>query len=161
MKINLKKGSINESKYSEVCDYVLSQDYGNVIPYDILSEMFGIKLNSEKEWKTLTNRMRQVKSIMVNYGIVLKNVIGVGYYILKPKQISSYCYRTYIEKSQTLLNRSQKILNNIDKKELSEIRQKEYKEINSLNTKVNIELSSTVEKSDYNKNMAYYNSLKD
>ena len=161
MKINLKKGSINESKYSEVCDYVLSQDCGNVIPYDILSEMFGRKLNSEKEWKTLTNRMRQVKSIMVNYGIVLKNVIGVGYYILKPKQISSYCYRTYIEKSQKLLNRSQKILNNIDKKELSEIRQKEYTEMNSLNTKVNIDLSSTVEKSDYNKNMAYYNSLKD
>lgn len=161
MEINFKRSSKNESKYSNVCKYILDKEYGDVVDFKTLAKMFEIDLTEESDWKKLQNRMKQVKNILVDYGIVLKNVIGVGYYILKPKQISSYCYRTYVEKTKTLLEKSERILSHIDKTELSDIRKKEQSQMYDLNQQLYSEIGLIVEESDYGKNRNYYNSLKD
>lgn len=161
MEINFKRSSKNESKYSNVCKYILNKEYGDVIDFKTLANMFEIELKDDSDWKRLQNRMKQVKNILIDYGIVLKNVIGVGYYILKPKQISSYCYRTYVEKSKNLLDKSDRILKNVDKKELSEIRKKEHKEMQEFNKKLVKEVDLVEEYSEYGKNKTYYNSLED
>lgn len=123
--------------------------------------MFEIELLEDKDWHRLSNRMSRVKNIIIDYGIVLKNVIGVGYYILKPKQISSYCYRTYVDKSEELLNKSERILKNVNKKELSDVRKKEHKEMSGLNNKLIEEVKLVKEHSEYVNNKEYYNSLED
>ena len=161
MEINFKRSSKNESKYSNVCKYILDKEYGDIVDFKNLAKMFEIDLIEESDWKKLQNRMKQVKNILVDYGIVLKNVIGVGYYILKPKQISSYCYRTYVEKSKNLLDKSERILKNVDKKELSEVRKKEHKEMQEFNKKLVKEVDLVEEYSEYAKNKTYYNSLED
>ena len=79
MEINFKRSSKNESKYSNVCKYILDKEYGDVVDFKTLAKMFEIDLTEESDWKKLQNRMKQVKNILVDYGIVLKNVIGVGY----------------------------------------------------------------------------------
>lgn len=161
MEINFKRSSKNESKYSNVCKYILDKEYGDVVDFKTLAKMFEIDLIEDSDWKKLQNRMKQVKNILIDYGIVLKNVIGVGYYILKPKQISSYCYRTYVEKSKNLLDKSERILKNVDKKELSEVRKKEHKEMQEFNKKLVKEVDLVEEYSEYAKNKTYYNSLED
>ena len=161
MEINFKKSSKNEDKYSKVCIYILDKEYGDIVDFKTLAKMFEIDLVEESDWKKLLNRMKQVKNILIDYGIVLKNVIGVGYYILKPKQISSYCYRTYVEKSKNLLDKSERILKNVDKKELSEVRKKEHKEMQEFNKKLVKEVDLVEEYSEYAKNKTYYNSLED
>ena len=161
MEINFKRSSKNESKYSNVCKYILDKEYGDVVDFKTLAKMFEIDLIEESDWKKLLNRMKQVKNILIDYGIVLKNVIGVGYYILKPKQISSYCYRTYVEKSKNLLDKSERILKNVDKKELSEVRKKEHKKMQKFNKKLVKEFDWVEEYSEYAKNKTYYNSLED
>lgn len=161
MELNFKKGTINEEKYTKVCKYVLSKNYGDVLDYKVLAGMFEIELSEDKDWHRFSNRMSRVKNIMVDYGIVLKNVIGVGYYILKPKQISSYCYRTYVDKSKELLNKSERILKNVNKKELSDVRKKEHKEMSGLNNKLIEEVKMVEEHSEYVNNKEYYNSLED
>lgn len=161
MEVNLKKGSINEIKYSNVCEYILSKEYGESLEYNTLAKMFDITLKEESDWKKLRNRMKQIKNMLVDYGIVLKNVVGVGYYILKPKQISSYCYRTYVDKSKSLLEKSERILKGVNQSELSEVRKKEHKEMTLLNKELSVGMDNFIENSDYDKNKTYYNSLED
>lgn len=161
MEINFKKGTINEEKYSKVCEYILSKNYGDILEHKTLANMFEIELLTDKDWHRFSNRMTRIKNIMIDYGIVLKNVVGIGYYILKPKQISSYCYRTYVDKSKILLNKSERILKNINQKELSEVRKKEYKEMKGFNKKLIEEVNLIEENSDYISNKSYYNSLED
>lgn len=161
MEVNLKKTSINEVKYSDVCKYILSKEYGENVEYSILAKMFNLNLKEESDWKKLSNRMKQVKNILIDYGIVLKNVVGIGYYILKPKQISSYCYRTYVDKSKSLLEKSERILKGVNQSELSEVRKKEHKEMTLLNKELSVGMDNFIENSDYDKNKTYYNSLED
>ena len=50
---------------------------------------------------------------MIHSGIVIRSIRNIGYYILKPNQVQSYTYRTYIvkplkhfEKAATILIKS-------------------------------------------------------
>ena len=47
---------------------------------------------------------------IIEKGVVLKSVAGVGYYILKPKQVSGYVYHTYTRRIDKLLAKGGKIL---------------------------------------------------
>lgn len=95
------------------------------------------------------------------------NVLSLNYLntgkprILKPKHISSYCYRTYVDKTKVLLEKSERILSHIDKTELSDIRKKEQAEMYELNQQLYGEIGLIVEGSDYGKNRYHYDSLKD
>ena len=105
--------------------------------------------------------MGRVKNILVDYGYILKTITGVGYYILKPKHISSYCYRTYVDRTKRLLEKSERVLRHVDRTELSDDRKKEHSEMTDLNQQLYGEIGLIVEGSEYGKNRAYYESLGD
>ena len=126
-----------------------------------MARILGFNIEDESENRKFKNVMSKVKNVLIDHGYILKTVTGVGYYILKPKHISSYCYRTYVDKTKRLLEKSERILSHIDKTELSGIRKKEQSQMYDLNQQLYSEIGLIVEASDYGKNRNYYNSLKD
>lgn len=161
MQVNYRYNSKNEMKIKDACTYILDKSYGDTISFEQLANLLKYNLEDETEKKRFKNVMSKVRNILINYGYVLKTIAGVGYYILKPKHISSYCYRTYIDKTKTLLEKSERILVHVDQKELSDIRKKEYSEMTELNQQLYGEIGLVVEGSEYGRNRAYYNSLED
>lgn len=165
MKVNFRYTGEYKSEYSqriaELIEYILDQEYGATIGFEKCAKFLHYNIENEKELKKFKSTMSRVKNFLIDKGYVLKTVVGVGYYILKPKQISGYCYHTYIRKTENLIAKSQRILNHTDKTELSEIRMKEYSELKGLNERVGAKIEDTIMVSDYYKNKNYYDELED
>ena len=142
-------------------EYILSKPYGETLSYQELGKLLGYNILDELEFHKLKDMMSHIKNVLIDYGYILKTIIGVGYYILKPKQISGYCYHTYIRKTEKLLDKSERILSHIDQSELSEIRIKEYNEVHKLNTDVGNSIETTIYNSDYEANKYIYENLND
>ena len=105
--------------------------------------------------------MARVKNILIDYGYVLKTIVNVGYYILKPKQISGYCYHTYMRRTENLLEKSNRILQHTETYRLSTDRKKEYNEVCDLNADLITNIENTIEGSNYYHNKNHYDSLED
>ena len=165
MKKNYRYEFAKNSTYKygkqETIEYILSKNYGDTLSYLELGKLLGYNAYDELELHKLKDIMSHLKLILIDYGYILKTVVGIGYYILKPKQVSGYCYHTYIRKTESLLNKSERILNHVDKGELSAIRTQEYTEVVKLNKDVSNSISQTIYKSDYEKNKEYYDNLQD
>lgn len=161
MQINYRYSSKNENKIKDACDYILDRNYGDTIPFGILADIMKINIEDEQENKRFKSIMGRVKNILIDSGYILKSVAGVGYYILKPKHISSYCYRTYVDRTKRLLEKSERVLKHVDRTELTDIRKKEHEEMQDLNQQLYGEIGLVVEGSEYGKNRAYYNALED
>jgi len=165
MKQNYKYEYERNSKYKynkqDAIEYILNKDYGETLSYNELGKLLGYNVNDELELHSLKNQMSKIKNILIDYGYILKTVIGVGYYILKPKQISGYVYHAYIRKTEKILNKSDRILTHVDKSELSAIRTKEYNEVHQLNKDVNNSIETTIYNSAYEANKTTYENLDD
>ena len=162
MEVNFRyKNTKNENRIKDAVDYILDMNYGSTIPFGLLADIMRYNIQDEQEEKKFKNTMSRVKNILVDSGYILKTITGVGYYILKPKHISSYCYRTYVDRTKRLLEKSERVLKHIDRTVLSDIRKKEHKEMMELNRDIYGEIGLIVEGSEYGRNRAYYNSLKD
>jgi hypothetical protein len=165
----MKKNFIYESSYQseykqriqEAIEYILTLKYGDTIPFEKLGHILHYNIEDEKENKKFKSTMGRVKNFLIDKGYVLKTITGIGYYILKPKQISSYCYRTYISKTQNLLDKSNRILMHTETFELSKDRKEEYDDVLELNTNVNKAIEEQIITSPYYANKNYYNSLED
>lgn len=162
MEVNFRyKDTKNENRIKDAVDYILDKEYGSTILFGQLAEIMRFNIQDEQEEKRFKSVMVRVKNILVDSGYILKTITGVGYYILKPKHISSYCYRTYVDRTKRLLEKSERVLKHVDRTELSDIRKKEHEEMTDLNQQLYGEIGLVVEGSEYGKNRAYYNSLKD
>jgi hypothetical protein len=166
MKKNFRYESSYESEYKqriqEVIEYILDEcKWGQTIPFEKLANMLHYNIEDEQENKKFKSTMARIKNYLIDYGYVLKSVTGVGYYILKPKQISGYCYHTYIRKTENLLNKSARILQHTRKSELSEIRMEEYNNVVDLNFDVTNAIDSTIESSKYYAKKNIYDNLED
>ena len=150
-----------KQRISETVEYVLNQDYGTTIETGVLAELLHYNIETEEEYKKFKSTMGRVKNILIDYGRVLKSITGVGYYILKPKQVSGYCYHTYIRKTTNLLDKSARILNHTPHSLLSETRKEEYDNIVELNMDVTTAIEGTIENSKYYDRKAYYDGLQD
>lgn len=159
--INYRYNSSNQEKIKAICEFILDKSYGDTISKEKVADLVHMNIENEAEKKRFDSIMSRAKNILIDYGYILKSVSGVGYYILKPKHISSYCYRTYVDRTKVLLEKSERILNHVDKSELNEIREKEHNEMKVLNRELYGEIGLVVENSDYGQNRAYYNSLED
>lgn len=159
--VNYRYSTKNENRIKDACDYILDKEYGSTIPFGTLADIMRYNIQDEQEEKKFKSTMGRVKNILVDSGYILKTITGVGYYILKPKHISSYCYRTYVDRTKRLLEKSERVLKHVDRTELSDIRKKEHEEMQSLNQELYGEIGLVVESSDYGKNRSYYDSLKD
>lgn len=105
--------------------------------------------------------MGKIKNILIDYGYVLKNITGVGYYILKQKQISGHCYHTYLKRTENFLDKSKRILMHVSENELSEIRKQEYYSVCELNQDLSNVVDKTISDSEYLKKKEYYDNLED
>ena len=126
MKVNFRYEGEYKSEFaqriSETIEYVLDKNYGETISFEVMGKLLHYNIEDEKEYKKFKSTMARVKNILIDYGRILKSVTGVGYYILKPQQISGYCYHTYIRKTENLLGKSARILQHTVKSELSDSR---------------------------------------
>lgn len=161
VEVNYRYASKREEQIKDAVDYILDKGYDAKIEFAELAEIMRFNIQDEVEQKRFRSTMSRVKNVLIDHGFILKTIVGVGYYVLKPKHISSYCYRTYIDKTKVLLEKSERILSHVDKTELSDVRKKEHKEMSDLNQQIYGEIGLIVEGSDYGKNRNYYNSLKD
>ena len=153
--------SLKKRELQETIELILDKNYGDTIPFEQLAKLLNYNLDDEQEKRKFRSAMARVKNFLIDYGYVLRTITNVGYYILKPQHISSYCYRTYIDKTKTLLEKSERVLRHVDQTELSDERKKEHAEMTDLNQQLYGEIGLVVESSEYGKNRAYYNSLKD
>lgn len=156
-----EKDSKKKQNIAECIEYILSKKRGDTCSFQSLAQILGYNLDDEKEAKKFSSMMGRVKNLLIEYGYVLKRIAGVGYYILKSKQISGYCYHTYILKTLRLLEKSDKVLTHVDKTELSEIRTQEYNAVVRLNGDIYENIDDTINNSEYWKNKNKYESLED
>lgn len=165
MKVNFRYISEYNSEYSqrkaELIEYILDKDYGSTISFEKCAKILCYNIENEKELKKFRNTMSRIKNFLIEKGYILKTISNVGYYILKPKQISSYCYHTYIRRTENLLNKSNKILNYVETINLSDIRKEELNNIKDLNSDLISELDLVVENSNYYNKKSYYDNLED
>lgn len=145
----------------DVIEYISSLEYGALVPTAKLNEYFNYNLEDEKEKRKFNNIMRKIKNVLIEKGFMLRTITGKGYYIMKPQQISGYCYHTYICKMDKILGKTEKILNHIEKDKMSPIRRVEHKEVKTLNRKLRDNISVTIENSDYYEHKSTYDALKD
>ena len=156
-----KYNSEYKERIAELIEYILNKKYGEIISHKEASNILKYNIEIEKEFKRYQAQMIKIKNFLIDYGYMLKGIAGVGYYILTPKQIAGHCYRTYIVKTQRLLEKSNKILINTDISELSEIRKEEHDNILKLNNNLNNNIDKVIQTSGYYNRKEYYNNLKD
>ena len=156
-----EKESNKKQNIAECIEYILTKQRGDTISTESLAALLGYSIDDEKEYAKFKYMMGKIKNLLVDYGYILKRVAGVGYYILKSKQISGYCYHTYVLKTLRLLEKSDRVLTHIDKTELSEIRMQEFNDVNLLNSDVYESIDNTINDSSYWKNKETYNNLED
>lgn len=161
IEVNYRYRTKREEQIRDAVEFILNKEYGTTIEFGKLAEIMHYNIEDEVEEKRFKNTMARVKNILIDHGYILKTITGVGYYILKPKHISSYCYRTYVDRTKLLLEKSERILKHVDRTELSDVRKKEHTQMQDLNQQLYGEIGLIVEASDYGKNRSYYNSLKD
>lgn len=124
---------IYDEKIKDLCEYILDKPYGTTLSYDELNKFVGENLKDEYGKNRFRSMIRKVKNKLYPYGYVIKGVLGVGYYILKPNQVSSFTYRTYIVKPQRSYEKARIILNNLEKKRLNKEESQEYALTSALN----------------------------
>lgn len=159
--INYRYNSKLDSNISDVISYILEQNYGATIQYEKLSRMLGYNLEDEKEKKKFQSTMSRIRNYLIEKSYVLRPIASVGYYIMKPKQISGYCYHTYVCRLDTLLDKANKIIEHTDTSNLSTIRTKEYNEYKKLNKDVQESVDSEIRASRYFANKQAYDALED
>lgn len=145
----------------EVVEYILEQEYGNTISDTDLAKILGYNINLEEEWYKYRNMMARVRNFLLQYGYVLKTVSGVGYYILKPEQVTKHCYKTYVKRASRLYNKSAFVLDRTDKTELNKDRLEEIQNMMELNKQLIEKVENTIMESKYYSRKDYYDSLED
>ena len=154
---------VNESKTSKyeintelALEYILEREHGETISYLTLSNILGFALQDERQEKIFKRRMAKIKNILIDYGYILKSVGGVGYYILKPNQISSFTFRNYIVKPQRAYEKAQRILNHVDKTKLNDTGKEEHRYAKELAENIAEETDKIIYNSNYWNNKLLY-----
>ena len=164
-KLDFRYEGIYNSQYKqnvqETVEHILERNYGETLTHETLGKMLGYRIDNEEEFRKYKNMMSKVKNIVLPYGRILKSVAGIGYYILKPKQISSYCYRTYIQRTQRMLAKSKEVLGYVELSELSDDRRLEHKDVSVLSDDLIENARQTIERSTYYDQRRYYDNLED
>ena len=145
----------------ETIEYILSLNYGDTITNEELCAMLHYKIDDEYDYKRFKTMMSNIKKYLLNKGRILKGVPGIGYYILKPKQASQYCFRTYVQSASRLYDKSAYVLDKIDTTEMSDVRLEEIKNMIDLNNELIEKVEGVIDNSAYYSRKDYYDSLKD
>lgn len=156
MIVNDVKTSKYEVNTELALEYILTRKHGETIPYVTLANILRFSLQDEQQEKIFKRRMSKIKNILIDYGYVLKSVGGVGYYILKPNQISSFTFRNYIVKPQKAYEKAKRILNHVDTTKLNEIGKEEHRYAKELAENIAETTENTIYNSNYWNNKILY-----
>lgn len=106
----------------EVEKYIKQKNFGDTITFEELQTLTKYNLKDKFEnYKFKANVIRPVKNRLIHSGIVIRSIRNIGYYILKPNQVQSYTYRTYIIKPLKHFEKAATILINSKTTELDEV----------------------------------------
>ena len=143
----------------EVIEYILNEPYGETLLNEELGIMLGYNIEDEEEFKKYKNMMQSIKKFLLSKGRVLKSIPNLGYYILKPSQISKHCFNTYIKSASRLYDKSAYVLDRTDKTELNETRKEEINNLIGLNKLLAETAENLIQESAYYSRKTYYDSL--
>ena len=136
----------------EIIKYFYSKKFGETIRFEELQQFTHYNLRDEYEsYKFKGNVMRKVKNELIENGYVLKSIRKIGYYILKPNQIQSFTYRTYIIKPLKNFEKAEVILNNTKRSNLNEEELKKHKLTQKLNRELKYSTSVLINSQEYSK----------
>lgn len=106
----------------EVEKYIKQKNFGDTITFEELQTLTKYNLKDKFEnYKFKANVIRPVKNRLIHSGIVIRSIRNIGYYILKPNQVQSCTYRTYIIKPLKHFEKAATILINSKTTELDEV----------------------------------------
>lgn len=145
----------------EVIEYILNEPYGETLLNEELGIMLGYNIEDEEEFKKYKNMMQSIKKFLLSKGRVLKSIPNLGYYILKPSQISKHCFNTYIKSASRLYDKSAYVLERTDKTGLNTTRMEEINNMISLNQQLIEKVENVITESTYYSRKTYYDSLED
>lgn len=135
--------------------------YGDIVKLNVCARFLHYNIELENELANLKHMMGPIKRYLQQRGIILRGIAGVGYYILKPKEISGYVYGSYITRSRRTLDKSEEILGVVDETQLNDIRKEELESVRELNSKLQEAIDNVKVKSRYMSRREYYNRLQD
>lgn len=150
-----------KEKREKLYEFILSKNYGETITIEQINNILQENLNSDLGSKRFRNQINKVKNKLYEKGYVIRNIYDIGYYILKPNQVSSYTYRNFIVKPTKQFNKARIIMKNTNTKNLND---DEYVEL--YNTiELNKEMIRTTNKilnseKNFYKKGNYYNGIK-
>ena len=84
--------SKKKQNIQETVEFILSKDDGTTIENNELAKLLGYNISTDEEYRKYKAMMGKIRNFLLQYGYVLKIISGVGYYILKPEQISRHCF---------------------------------------------------------------------
>lgn len=148
-------------KREKLYEFILSKNYGETITIEQINNILQENLNSDLGSKRFRNQINKVKNKLYEKGYVIRSIYDIGYYILKPNQVSSYTYRNFIVKPTKHFNKARIIMKNTNTKNLND---DEYVEL--YNTiELNKEMIRTTNKilnseKNFYKKGNYYNGIK-
>lgn len=122
-----------KEKRDKIIELILTKKHGETLKYDELNSILQEDINDYYGRHCFVRQMNKVKNELFDKGYVIRAVYGVGYYILKPNQVSSYTYRNYIVKPINSFKKARTILDNTAKKELKGQEVSEYQTTCALN----------------------------
>jgi len=143
----------------ETVEYILDKDYGSTLTNTELGRILGYNIDDEEEFYKYKSTMNRVKNFLLQYGYVLKSISGIGYYILKPSQVTQHCYRTYVKRAGRLYDKSEFVLEHTDKTQMTDIRKEEIENMMELNKQLIQNAWNTLQASAYYSRKNYYDSL--
>lgn len=152
-----KKMNKSTEKINKLYNYLIKKQYGDFIEYNEIEYIIKIP-HTEKQFSIY---IRCAKNKLIEHSKVLKAIPGRGYQILKPTQVSSYVYRTYISRALKAYNNSEKILEYLDTDNFNEDRKEEYENISELNDELKKVSIETIKQSKYYSRKDYYNNLEE
>ena len=125
-----------KEKREKIKKLVLSKNYGETLSYNELNSILQEDLNDYYGKVVFRRQMNKVKNELFSKGYVIRPVYNVGYYILKPNQVSSYTYRNYITKPMNSFKKAKVILDNTKKGKLQGQEISEYNATCELNESI-------------------------
>lgn len=105
-----------------------TKTYGDVLSYSYLEHL----LECDKETIEFTVKMAGVKELLIDYGFVLTNVIGIGYKILAPNEITTEVMKKCVKGSMKKIEKGMRIMNHTDVSYLTDKEKIEFDNFNRI-----------------------------
>jgi hypothetical protein len=150
----------NEEQQRTINHIANNYTYGEIIPDSMLSNLLVYNISDEKQYYQYLAMMAKIRNKLIVSGIILRRIKN-GYYVMKPSQISRYCYRRNVTKAHNIIKKGKYILENVDESDMSKDRIEELENMRYLSHELDAQMEQIIESSKYYSRKDYYDSLED